>query len=426
MKTYLQRTAVAVGAFLVLAGPASAQTAADTLAEARRNQARGLISETLQKRLVREISPAVVAADVERIVSSLSDSQVQTLLRTRDAAPLLDQRRAAVRQSRLRNVTTTQTPQSDTVQNATAKALGDAESELLFVPVAPCRILDTRLISGGFLAAGQVRNFLVAGSNAFLAQGGTGGGCGIPDGAAEPVAPAVVINFIAVGPAGPGNLRAWEFGQPAPNASVINYSNVPGLNIANGVVVPIEGTAAQPWDLSIQADVSGTHVVADVTGYFTRFPRERFTQKKDIVVIGKQTNPISLADGGCKLLTTCAITAPVSTPGRVIIRSYANVAIDHTQGSETHDRVIVGAVLSPNVSTPNCSQIINQVANMDYEMPDVAPTASDQDVSLSHGREFSQAGGTTRTYGLQALMFVGASAGDQIESSRMVCMFIPD
>jgi hypothetical protein len=377
----------------------------------------------LQKRLVREVSPAVVAADVERIVSTLSDAQIQTLLRTRDAATLLDERRAAVRQgSRLRNVTV----QNNAVQNASAKALGDADSELLFVPVAPCRILDTRLISGGFVAAGQVRNFLVAGSNAFLAQGGTGGGCGIPDGAAEPVAPAVVINFIAVGPAGPGNLRAWEFGQPAPNASVINYSNVPGLNIANGVVVPIEGTAAQPWDLSIQADVSGTHVVADVTGYFTRFPREQFSQKKDIVVVAKQTSPISLADGGCRLLTTCMVTAPTGISGKVIIRSYANVAIDHTQGTDTHDRVIVGATLSPNVTTPNCTSISNQVANMDFEMPDVAPSAADLDVSLSHGREFSQSGGTTRTYGLQALMFVGANAGDQVESSRMICTFIPD
>ena len=422
MKTYLQKTAMAIGAFLILSGPASPQTAADTLAEAQREQARVLIAETLQKRLVREVSPAVVAADVERIVSSLSGSQIQTLLRTRDAAPLLDKRRAAARQSRLRNVTT----QSDTVQNATAKALGDADSELLFVPVAPCRIFDTRLMSGGFLAAGQVRNFLVAGTNAFLAQGGTGGGCGIPDGATEPVAPAVVINFIAVGPAGPGNLRAWEFGQPAPNASVINYSNVPGLNIANGVVVPIEGTASQAWDLSIQADVSGTHVVADVTGYFTRFPREQFAQKKDFVVIGEQTSPVSLADGACKLLTTCVITAPANTAGKVIIRSYANVAIDHTQGTETHDRIIIGPMLSPNLATPNCTSISNQVTNMDYEMPDIAPTASDQDVSLSHGREFTQSGGTTRTYGLQALMFVGASAGDQVESSRMICTFIPD
>ncbi len=425
MKTYLQNI-LAAGALLLLAVPAFP---AETLTEAQaaraaaqREQARGIITQTLEERLVREVSPAVVAADVERIVSSLSDEGVRNLIRSRDATPLLEQRRDAVRRGKFQNAPA----QNDAVQNATAKALGDAESELLFVPVAPCRILDTRNISGGFVAAGQVRHYLVAGSNAFLAQGGTGGGCGIPDGAAEPVAPAVVINFIAVGPAGPGNLRAWEFGQPAPNASVINYSNVPGLNIANGVVVPIEGTAAQPWDLSIQADVSGTHVVADVTGYFTRFPREQFIQKKDIVVIGEQTSPVSLADGGCKLLTTCVVTSPANTPGKVLIRSYANVAIDHTQGTDTHDRVIVGATLSPNVTTPNCTTISNQVANMDFEMPDVAPTASDLDVSLSHGREFTQSGGVTRTYGLQALMFVGANAGDAIESSRMICTFIPD
>ena len=411
MMTYLQRTAAAAGLLLVLGVPAFA---ADTPAAAPRDQARRIITEALQKRLVREISPAVVAADAERIASALSEAQIQKLLRTQDAAPLLDERRAMVRQSGFLQ---------NTAQSASAKALGDAGSDLLFVPVAPCRILDTRAVSAGALAAGEMRNFLVAGTNAFLAQGGTGGGCGIPDGAAEPAAPAVVVNFIAVGPAGPGNLRAWEFGQPAPNASVINYSNVPGLNIANGVVVPIEGTAAQPWDLSIQADVSGTHVVADVTGYFTRFPSEQFSRKKDSVVIGEQAAPVDLGDGACHRLTTCTVVTPASTPGKVIVRSLAQVAIDHTTG--THDRVIVG----PDIGTttpPNCTPVSDQVANMDYEIPDVGPTAADVDVTLSHGREFPQSGGITRTYSLLARMIIGANTGDQIESSRMICTFIPD
>src|SRR4029077_15623834 len=150
------------------------------------------------------------------------------------------------------------------------KALGDAKSDRLFVPPTPCRIIDTRL-AGGAMAANEIRSFEVTGTSNFAAQGGAASGGGIPIGAVDPLAPAVVINFIAVGPAGPGDLRAWEFNQPVPTASVINSSNVPGLNIANGVVVPAAGVATLDKDISVKADVSGTHLVADVTGYFTRF-----------------------------------------------------------------------------------------------------------------------------------------------------------
>jgi hypothetical protein len=115
--------------------------------------------------------------------------------------------------------------------------------------------------------------------------------------------------------------------------------------------------------------------------------------------------------------------APASTNGKVVIRSLAQVAIDHTQG--THDRVVVGAKLGVE-APPNCTPINDQVANMDFEIPDVGPTATDVDVTIYHGREFTQPGGTTRTYALLSNMIIGASAGDQIESARMTCMFIPD
>jgi len=59
-----------------------------------------------------------------------------------------------------------------------------------------------------------------------------------------------------------------------PNASIINF--VPGLNIANGLIQPIcnPGTATCTFDLTIYA-ASPVQVVADVTGYFRRFPTEQ-------------------------------------------------------------------------------------------------------------------------------------------------------
>jgi hypothetical protein len=134
--------------------------------------------------------------------------------------------------------------------------------DLVFTPVAPCRIIDTRS-AGGPIGANTTRNFAVAGTTGFGAQGGNATGCGIPEGAA-----AAVINYVAVGPAGPGDLRVTAAGTPIPTASVLNYSAVAGLNIANGVATPL-GTGAAPH-ITVQADVSATDLVADVLGYYNQ------------------------------------------------------------------------------------------------------------------------------------------------------------
>jgi hypothetical protein len=160
-----------------------------------------------------------------------------------------------------------------TVALAAAAAPGAARGQtiaqrLVFNSVAPCRIADTRFADAGALTAGETRTFHVVGSASdFADQGGTAGGCAIP-GFAGPVAQAqaVAFNFVAVNPAGAGNLRAWPSDLTAPNASIINYAQV-GLNIANGIAVPVRQDS-EGSDLSLRADASGTHVVIDVVGYY--------------------------------------------------------------------------------------------------------------------------------------------------------------
>jgi hypothetical protein len=141
--------------------------------------------------------------------------------------------------------------------------------QLVYTPLNPCRIVDTRLSAAGALTPGNPRTFNVVGSTAdFPAQGGTSGGCGIPGFIVGPVARAVVFNFVAVAPQGAGNLRAWPSDQAPPNASVLNYAQVAGLNIANGLIVPLRQDS-EGNDITVRADVSGTHVVVDVVGYFS-------------------------------------------------------------------------------------------------------------------------------------------------------------
>jgi hypothetical protein len=144
--------------------------------------------------------------------------------------------------------------------NSPAGAQSVSLKDLQFTAVQPCRIYDTRPGTGiqgqgtGPIPAGQPRDIDVS--------HGAAPNCGI-----APQARAVVMNFIAVGPAGPGHLVAWPFGTSMPNASILNYTNVPGLNIANGVVQPICAPNCT-HDLSLVPGVSATHVVIDVLGYF--------------------------------------------------------------------------------------------------------------------------------------------------------------
>jgi hypothetical protein len=78
-----------------------------------------------------------------------------------------------------------------------------------------------------------------------------------------------------------------------------------------------------------------------------------------------------------------------------------------------------------NADPTNCTNNDQSINATDYEIPDALPAENDIDWTLSHKRIFSQAKGT-RTYYINARMITGAGAGDLIQSSRMVCTFIPD
>lgn len=405
-----KRSAIWVCLTLALsAGPIRAQADGELDPEARaarRAEARTLVVQDLKERAVRAVDPAVVERDAARIVKGLSDEQVEAVLAGKEpaAASQPPAMRAQVADGPIRNVT--------------QQALGDAESDLLFVPVEPCRVLDTRS-GGGPIAANMQRHFEVAGTANFEAQGGNPGGCGIPLGMSEPIAAAVVINFIAVSPSGPGNLRAWEFGQPAPLASVINYAKVTGLNIANGVVVPIAGVASLDKDLTIQADTNATQVVADVTGYFTRFPIEQFQGGlKSTVITTPNTTLTGLEDGACKQLNSCEVTA--LSDGTVIVEAWAQFVAHHTSG--ILDRVAIGI----ETADPVVCNDDDSVDASDFEVSAALGSNPDVDFTISHGRAFTLGAGQTQTYRLSGRMVDGANVGDKIENSRMICTFIPD
>jgi hypothetical protein len=152
---------------------------------------------------------------------------------------------------------------------------------LIYTSLQPCRVFDTRSATNGTngrLIHGMAQTFNVVGGNVtattFTGQGGHDGGCAIPgfDSFNKPQAQAVVLNFVAVGAAGSGDLVGWPSDHAQPNASLLNYANAAALgflNIANGIVVPVRQDA-QGADLTLLAQVSDTDVVADAVGYFSQ------------------------------------------------------------------------------------------------------------------------------------------------------------
>jgi hypothetical protein len=146
----------------------------------------------------------------------------------------------------------------DEIDTRINPALGEVSLDLVFTPVAPCRIVDTRIASG-YMAANTSRTFDVDGSD-FSPQGGYAGSCGLPFG----VPRAVAMTITAVGAGGFGWVTAWSYGDPRPNASHLNYLS--GWTVASTTIVPVVPGGGNDFNLGVYG--AGTHILVDVVGYY--------------------------------------------------------------------------------------------------------------------------------------------------------------
>ena len=140
--------------------------------------------------------------------------------------------------------------------------IGNLSADLVFTPITPCRIVDTRVL-GGTIAAGTARGFKAWSATGFAAQGGSATPCGIPQ---NTNVAALALNLVVVGPAADGYITAYPTGVAQPNASTLNY--VAGDIVANGAIVKVsQASLATDWTVFTYAT---THFVADVTGYYAK------------------------------------------------------------------------------------------------------------------------------------------------------------
>jgi hypothetical protein len=120
-----------------------------------------------------------------------------------------------------------------------------------FTALTPARLLDTRDGTGtsgvGALGLNQQINLGVVGVGGVPSTGVT----------------AVALNVTVADPTGTGYLTVWPAGEARPTASTHNFE--PGLTVANLVLAKV-GAGGQ---VSIFNSAGLTHVVADVTGYFS-------------------------------------------------------------------------------------------------------------------------------------------------------------
>jgi hypothetical protein len=125
----------------------------------------------------------------------------------------------------------------------------ESTADLVFYPLTPCRVLDSRLLAAPLSPAPLFQ----AGATRHVTMAGT---CGIPANAQ-----AYSLNFTVVAPQALGFLTAWPAGITRPIVSTLNAPN--GGVVANAAMVPA-GTGG-----AIDVYVTDTtEVIIDVNGYF--------------------------------------------------------------------------------------------------------------------------------------------------------------
>ena len=132
-----------------------------------------------------------------------------------------------------------------------------AEFESYFVPITPCRLLDTRAEgAGGAFGNETTREFLAYG---ILSGQGGNDECGIPN-----TAVAIHVNFTAVDPTGFGYLRAWPYGEDEPGATLMAFTAGPGISNATALAICYQCA----FDFNVKIYLAPTQLVADAVGYY--------------------------------------------------------------------------------------------------------------------------------------------------------------
>lgn len=224
-------------------------------------------------------------------------------------------------------------PAATLASSTTGKSgkLGEIDKDLVYVPVTPCRILDTRIV-GGPIAANSFRDFDLADVPRFAPQGGDTSNCNVGD---KGSFAAAALNITVVGPATAGYITAFPYLASQPTAATLNYT---AGDIRNGLaIVRLDQTAAT-YEFSVYS-FAQTHLVADIVGYF----REPEATALDCVTVS------SVQTFGRGSVT---VDSPACPSGYTILSGscFANAALNESVTGDASHRC---SAWYPGVATAN-------------------------------------------------------------------------
>lgn len=149
-----------------------------------------------------------------------------------------------------------------TVGAISPSALGASTSQLVFTPIPPCRMVDTRGTGArtGILSGGVPRSFDLTTDGFTKGQGGSTSCPGLPSFSFYGWS----VNTTLTGYSGSGFLAAYPFGGAVPATSLINYAPVLQAIANSSTLTGCYGCAD---DITIFASAP-THVILDVYGYY--------------------------------------------------------------------------------------------------------------------------------------------------------------
>lgn len=151
-----------------------------------------------------------------------------------------------------------------TLANTAFAQLGSLDQDLVYIPITPCRIFDTRPDYGGtgFIPAATTRSFVLSSVSTYGPQGGTNSNCGVIDGFNVAAA---VVNMTVVSRSTGGYITAFPAGTTKPVTATVNF----GANDVRGnlSVVKVNQTTALSLSIYTSSDVD---VIGDITGYYSR------------------------------------------------------------------------------------------------------------------------------------------------------------
>ena len=142
---------------------------------------------------------------------------------------------------------------------ADLKSLGGLSGDLVYTPIQPCRIVDTRT-AGGAIAANSTRSFRAISASSYTSQGGSATDCGTLGLSAS----AVALNITAVTPSIAGYATVFPFGTTQPLSSSVNYGA--GDIVNNAIISQIPNPLAAS-DFTVYS-YAQSHYVIDIVGYF--------------------------------------------------------------------------------------------------------------------------------------------------------------